>query len=106
MHVRLEVLTMTDEFNHIDKDELKVPFVYGCCSLGKTLQARTGCQVAKVSEAGNFSIVNFAGGGVATPTNDAIMMQLGIAKVFIRSGFFNMEKSAACAAAIIRATMH
>ena len=50
---------------------------------------------------------NFAAGGIATPADAALMMQLGAEAVFVGSGIFKSERSAEDAArAIVRATTH
>jgi len=59
-----------------------------------------------VAENGKLPVVNFAAGGVATPADAALMMQLGMDGVFVGSGIFKSENPAARAAAIVRATTH
>ncbi len=51
-------------------------------------------------------VVNFAAGGVATPADAALMMQLGADGVFVGSGIFKSENPAAMAQAIVQATHH
>ena len=62
--------------------------------------------VAQVAETGNLPVVNFAAGGVATPADAALMMQLGAEGVFVGSGIFKSENPAARAAAIVKAVAH
>mmetsp|Transcript_18686 Transcript_18686/g.37472 ORF Transcript_18686/g.37472 Transcript_18686/m.37472 type:complete len:342 (-) Transcript_18686:283-1308(-) len=62
--------------------------------------------VKYVAEHGKLPVVNFAAGGVATPADAAIMMQLGMDGVFVGSGIFKSKNPAARAAAIVRATTH
>lgn len=51
----------------------------------------------------NFRVVNFAAGGVATPADAALMMQLGAEGVFVGSGIFKSGNPAKRAAAIVQA---
>ena len=59
--------------------------------------------VAYVHENGKLPVVNFAAGGVATPADAALMMQLGAEGVFVGSGIFKSENPAKRAAAIVKA---
>ncbi|MEO8084391.1 MAG: pyridoxal 5'-phosphate synthase lyase subunit PdxS [Ardenticatenales bacterium] len=59
-----------------------------------------------VAESGRLPVVNFAAGGIATPADAALMMQLGVDGVFVGSGIFKSEQPARAAAAIVRATAH
>ena len=153
-----EVLTPADENHHVDKDELKVPFVCGCRNLGEALrrvgegaamirtkgEAGTGNVVEavrharavmgeirriqgmstdelmatardmstpfnlvqEVHETGRMPVVNFAAGGIASPADAALMMQLGVDGVFVGSGIFKSEQPNRMADAIVRATTH
>jgi len=153
-----EVLTPADENHHVDKDELKVPFVCGCRNLGEALrrvgegaamirtkgEAGTGNVVEavrharavmgeirriqgmstdelmatardmsapfnlvqEVHETGKMPVVNFAAGGIASPADAALMMQLGVDGVFVGSGIFKSEQPNRMADAIVRATTH
>ena len=49
---------------------------------------------------------NFAAGGIATPADAALMMQLGAESVFVGSGIFKSDDPASRAKAIVRATTH
>jgi len=62
--------------------------------------------VKYVAENGKLPVVNFAAGGVATPADAALMMQLGMDGVFVGSGIFKSSNPEARAAAIVRAVTH
>jgi pyridoxal 5'-phosphate synthase pdxS subunit len=62
--------------------------------------------VIEVARTGGFPVVNFAAGGVATPADAALMMQLGADGVFVGSGIFKSENPAARAKAVVEATTH
>jgi pyridoxal 5'-phosphate synthase pdxS subunit len=62
--------------------------------------------VAEVARTGRLPVVNFAAGGIATPADAALMMQLGVDGVFVGSGIFKSADPAARAKAIVRATTH
>jgi pyridoxal 5'-phosphate synthase pdxS subunit len=62
--------------------------------------------VAEVARAGRLPVVNFAAGGLATPADAALMMQLGVDGVFVGSGIFKSSDPAARARAIVQATTH
>jgi pyridoxal 5'-phosphate synthase pdxS subunit len=55
---------------------------------------------------GKLPVVNFAAGGIATPADAALMMQLGVDGVFVGSGIFKSGDPARRAAAIVKATTH
>lgn len=59
--------------------------------------------IAYVHENGKLPVVNFAAGGVATPADAALMMQLGAEGVFVGSGIFKSGNPAKRAAAIVQA---
>ena len=59
--------------------------------------------VRYVHENGKLPVVNFAAGGVATPADAALMMQLGAVGVFVGSGFFKSGDPAKRASAIVKA---
>ena len=150
-----EVLSPADDVYHINKRELKVPFVCGARDLGEALrriaegasmirtkgEPGTGdvvqavrhmrvmnaeirriqslredelFEAAKqlqvpvelveyVHENGKLPVVNFAAGGVATPADAALMMQLGAEGVFVGSGIFKSGDPAKRATAIVKA---
>src|SRR5947207_11088081 len=62
--------------------------------------------VRMVAEKGGLPVVNFSAGGVATPADAALMMQLGAEGVFVGSGIFKSEDPERTAAAIVEATTH
>ncbi len=62
--------------------------------------------VKEVKELGRLPVVNFAAGGVATPADAALMMQLGVDGVFVGSGIFKSGDPAKRAAAIVKAVTH
>lgn len=62
--------------------------------------------VKLVKELGRLPVPNFAAGGVATPADAALCMQLGAETVFVGSGIFKSENPAAFAKAIVKATTH
>ncbi|MDA5108820.1 MULTISPECIES: pyridoxal 5'-phosphate synthase lyase subunit PdxS [Brevibacillus] len=59
-----------------------------------------------VHKNGKLPVVNFAAGGVATPSDAALMMQLGADGVFVGSGIFKSENPEKFARAIVEATTH
>lgn len=62
--------------------------------------------VVEVAKTGKLPVVNFAAGGVATPADAALMMQLGADGVFVGSGIFKSANPAARAKAIVEAVAH
>lgn len=62
--------------------------------------------VKEVAEAGHLPVVNFAAGGLATPADAALMMQLGCDGVFVGSGIFKSSDPPKRAKAIVEATTH
>jgi pyridoxal 5'-phosphate synthase pdxS subunit len=62
--------------------------------------------VMEVHKTGKLPVVNFAAGGVATPADAALMMQLGAEGVFVGSGVFKSSDPAIRAQAIVKATTH
>lgn len=62
--------------------------------------------VKLVKELGRLPVPNFAAGGIATPADAAICMQLGAETVFVGSGIFKSDNPAAFAKAIVKATAH
>ena len=123
-----EVLSPADNIYHIDKTRFDVPFVCGAKNLGEALrriaegatmirtkgEPGTGDVVQAVShmpyelvcyvhDNGKLPVVNFAAGGVATPADAALMMQLGAEGVFVGSGIFKSGNPRKRAAAIVQA---
>ncbi len=62
--------------------------------------------VAETRAAGRLPIVNFAAGGLATPADAALMMQLGTDGVFVGSGIFKSQHPERTAQAIVQAVIH
>ncbi|HWS24089.1 MAG TPA: pyridoxal 5'-phosphate synthase lyase subunit PdxS [Anaerolineales bacterium] len=62
--------------------------------------------VKETRDLGRTPVVNFAAGGIATPSDAALMMQLGVDGVFVGSGIFKSGDPAKRAAAIVKATTH
>jgi len=62
--------------------------------------------VLEVHRTGKLPVVNFAAGGIATPADAALMMQLGADGIFVGSGIFKSSNPAARARAIVQATTH
>jgi pyridoxal 5'-phosphate synthase pdxS subunit len=60
----------------------------------------------ETKELGRLPVVNFAAGGIATPADAALMMQLGVDGVFVGSGIFKSGDPARRAEAIVKATTH
>ena len=81
----------------LDEDEL--------FTAAKHLQAPYDL-VRQVAEAGRLPVVNFAAGGVATPADAALLMQLGVDGIFVGSGIFKSGDPARRARAIVEATTH
>src|SRR5438128_550170 len=92
--------TVFDEIRRLkamDEDEL--------FTAAKNLQAPYEL-VKQVAAAGRLPVVNFAAGGVVTPADAALMMQLGVDGVFVGSGIFKSGDPARRARAIVEATTH
>ena len=90
--------TITGEIRRLsslDEDELHLA--------AKELQAPYEL-VSWVAGNGKLPVVNFSAGGIATPADAAMMMQLGAEGVFVGSGIFKSEEPATRADAIVRAT--
>ena len=62
--------------------------------------------VKETRELGRLPVVNFAAGGIATPADAGLMMQLGVDGVFVGSGIFKSGNPAKRAAAIVKAVAH
>jgi pyridoxal 5'-phosphate synthase pdxS subunit len=62
--------------------------------------------VREVAEKGTLPVVNFSAGGIATPADAALMMQLGAEGVFVGSGIFKSEDPERTAVAIVESTTH
>ena len=62
--------------------------------------------VRQVAREGKLPVVLFCAGGIATPADASLMMQLGAEGVFVGSGIFKSEDPERTAAAIVEATTH
>lgn len=62
--------------------------------------------VKQTAEEGRIPVVNFSAGGIATPADAALMMQLGADGVFVGSGIFKSENPELVAKAVVEATAH
>lgn len=62
--------------------------------------------VKEVADTGRLPVVNFAAGGIATPADAALLMQIGVDGVFVGSGIFKSSDPARRAKAIVMATTH
>jgi len=62
--------------------------------------------VVETRELGHLPVVNFAAGGIATPADAALMMQLGVDGVFVGSGIFKSGNPSKRAEAIVKAVTH
>jgi len=62
--------------------------------------------VRQIAKTGKLPVPNFAAGGIATPADASLMMQLGAESVFVGSGIFKSEDPAARARAIVLATTY
>ncbi|MEO1821926.1 MAG: pyridoxal 5'-phosphate synthase lyase subunit PdxS, partial [Dehalococcoides mccartyi] len=62
--------------------------------------------VLELHKTGKLPVVNFAAGGVATPADAALMMQLGADGVFVGSGIFKSSNPSAMAKAVVKAVTH
>jgi pyridoxal 5'-phosphate synthase pdxS subunit len=60
----------------------------------------------EIKKLGRLPVVNFAAGGVATPADAALMMELGADGVFVGSGIFKSENPEKFSRAIVQATTH
>jgi pyridoxal 5'-phosphate synthase pdxS subunit len=87
--IRKLINTPQDEFMALAK-EIEVPFEL----------------VVEVHKTGKLPVVNYVAGGVATPADAALMMQLGAEGVFVGSGIFKSSNPEPRAKAIVKATTH
>ena len=91
------VISEIHRLTSMDEDEL---YTYA-----KEIQAPHDL-VVETAQLGRLPVVNFAAGGVATPADAALMMQLGVDGVFVGSGIFKSGDPAKRAAAIVKAVTH
>ena len=81
----------------LDKEEL----MYEAKNMGAPFEL-----VLEVAKTGKLPVPNFAAGGIATPADASLMMQLGAETVFVGSGIFKSDDPAARAKAVVEATTH
>ena len=62
--------------------------------------------ILQIHETGKLPVVNFAAGGIASPADAALMMQIGVEGVFVGSGIFKSSNPQLMANAIVKATTH
>jgi pyridoxal 5'-phosphate synthase pdxS subunit len=125
-----EVLTPADDKYHVNKHDYTTPFVCGARDLGEALRriAEGAAMIRSKGEAdlvarardlgaplelvkdvaknGKLPVVLFCAGGVSTPADAALMMQLGAEGIFVGSGIFKSNNPKAFAKAIVDATTH
>jgi len=95
-HIR-KVMDEIRKLKSMDKDELM--------SESKKINGPHDL-VISIAKTGKLPVVNFAAGGIATPADAALMMQLGAEGVFVGSGIFKSENPEKYAKAIVEATTH
>ena len=95
-HMRT-VMTDIKRVTRLDEEEL----VAEAKNIGAPLSL-----VQQVAKLGKLPVPNFAAGGIATPADASLMMQLGAETVFVGSGIFKSADPAARAKAVVEATTH
>ncbi|MBL50624.1 MAG: pyridoxal 5'-phosphate synthase lyase subunit PdxS [Candidatus Marinimicrobia bacterium] len=95
-HMRT-VMSEIKRVTKLDQDELMAESKH----LGAPLSL-----VQQVAKLGKLPVPNFAAGGIATPADASLMMQLGAESVFVGSGIFKSDDPAARAKAVVEATTH
>ena len=95
-HMRT-VMTEIKRVKRLDEEEL----VAEAKNIGAPLSL-----VQQVAKLGKLPVPNFAAGGIATPADASLMMQLGAESVFVGSGIFKSDDPAARAKAVVEATTH
>lgn len=95
-HMR-EVMDEVRRLKNIPKEELMTK----AKELGAPFEL-----LQEVAQKGRLPVVNFAAGGIATPADAALMMQLGADGVFVGSGIFKSDDPKKRARAIVEATTH
>ena len=93
-HMRT-VMTEIKRVTRLDQDEL----VAEAKNLGAPLSL-----IQQVAKLGKLPVPNFAAGGIATPADASLMMQLGAESVFVGSGIFKSDDPAVRAKAVVEAT--
>ena len=91
------VMTEIKRVTRLDEEEL----VAEAKNIGAPLSL-----VQQVAKLGKLPVPNFAAGGIATPADASLMMQLGAESVFVGSGIFKSDDPAARAKAVVEATTH
>ena len=92
--------TITNELNEVigcDENEI--------VALSKKFRAPLNVLV-EIKEQNKLPVVNFAAGGIATPADASLMMQLGAETVFVGSGIFKSDDPSSRAKAVVEATTH
>lgn len=95
-HIR-SVMGEIRKIQNMSEDELQAE----AKALGASLEL-----VREVKELGRLPVVNFAAGGIATPADAALMMQLGADGVFVGSGIFKSSDPELIAKAVVKAVTH
>ncbi len=95
-HMRT-VMTEIKRVTRLDQEELVAE--------AKNIGAPLGL-VEQVAKLGKLPVPNFAAGGIATPADAALMMQLGAESVFVGSGIFKSDDPLMRAKAVVEATTH
>ncbi|CAA3023689.1 pyridoxal 5 -phosphate synthase-like subunit [Olea europaea subsp. europaea] len=119
-----EVLAIADEDHFINKHNFRLPFVCGCHELGEALRrveegAAMICiqgnmngtgniaeTVCNTKEKGKLPVVHCAAGGISTPADAALMMQLGCDGVFLGAEVFNSSHPHRRVRAIVQAVQN
>jgi len=95
-HMRT-IMNEIKSVTRLDKEEL----MYEAKNMGAPFEL-----VLEVAKTGKLPVPNFAAGGIATPADASLMMQLGAETVFVGSGIFKSDDPAARAKAVVEATTH
>ena len=95
-HMRT-IMNEIKNVTRLDKEEL----MYEAKNMGAPFEL-----VSEVAKTGKLPVPNFAAGGIATPADASLMMQLGAETVFVGSGIFKSDDPAARAKAVVEATTH
>ena len=95
-HMRT-IMNEIKNVTRLDKEEL----MYEAKNMGAPFEL-----VLEVAKTGKLPVPNFAAGGIATPADASLMMQLGAETVFVGSGIFKSDDPAARAKAVVKATTH
>ena len=95
-HMRT-IMNEIKNVTRLDREEL----MYEAKNMGAPFELVLG-----VAKTGKLPVPNFAAGGIATPADASLMMQLGAETVFVGSGIFKSDDPAARAKAVVEATTH